>query len=63
MPLLRWLVDGFSPQRLEFDFRLIHAGFVMDKVAEGQTFLRVLRCFQFVLFHQSYILTNLLPLR
>jgi hypothetical protein len=34
MPVVRWLVGDFSPQRPEFDFRLIHAGFVMDKAAE-----------------------------
>jgi hypothetical protein len=63
MPLLRWLVGGFSRKRPEFDFRPVHAGFVMDKVAKGQKFLRVLRCFQFTLFHGRYVLINLLPSR
>jgi len=61
MPLLRRLVGGFSPQRPDFDFRPTRAGFVMDKVVQGQTFLRVLRCFQSMLFRESYLLTNLLP--
>ena len=59
----RWLVGDFSPQRPDFDFRPIHAGFMMDMVAQGQTFLRVLRCFQFMSFHETYKLTNLLPPR
>jgi hypothetical protein len=39
----RRLVDGFSPQRAAFTPRAVHVGFVVDKVAPGQVFLRVVR--------------------
>jgi hypothetical protein len=42
-PWLRSLVTGLSPQRPGFASGAIHVGFVMDKVALGQVFLRVLR--------------------
>jgi hypothetical protein len=43
VPWLRSLVAGLSPRRPGFAPRSIHVGFVMDKVALGQVFLRVLR--------------------
>jgi hypothetical protein len=41
-PWLRSLVAGLSPRRPGFVPGSIHVGFVMDKVALGQVFLRVL---------------------
>jgi hypothetical protein len=43
VPWLRSLVAGLSPQRPGFAPWSIHVGFVVDKVALGQVFLRVLR--------------------
>jgi hypothetical protein len=43
MPWLKWLVTGLSLQRAGFLPKSIHVGFVVDKVALGQVFLRVLR--------------------
>jgi hypothetical protein len=43
VPWLRRLVAGLSPWRPEFTPRSIHVGFVVDKVALGQVFLRVLQ--------------------
>jgi hypothetical protein len=43
VPWLRSLVAGLSPQRPGFAPGSIHLGFVMDKVALGKVFLRVLR--------------------
>jgi hypothetical protein len=40
---LRPLVADLSPQRPGFDASSVHAGFVINKVAVGQAFLRVLR--------------------
>jgi hypothetical protein len=42
MAWLRRLVAGLSPQRPWFAPRSVHAGFVVDSVAFGQVFLRVL---------------------
>jgi hypothetical protein len=41
VPLLRSLVAGLSPWRPRFAPGSIHVGFVVDKVALGQVFLRV----------------------
>ena len=41
MPWVRRLVAALSPRRLGFDPGSVHVGFVVDKVAEGQVFLRV----------------------
>jgi hypothetical protein len=43
VPWLRPLAAGLPPQRPGFDPRSVHVGFVVDKVALGQGFLRVLR--------------------
>jgi hypothetical protein len=43
LPWLRRSVVGLSPQRPGFDSGSVHVEFVMDKVALGQVFLRVLR--------------------
>jgi hypothetical protein len=43
VPWLRRLVAGFSPRRSGFDPGSVHVEFVVDKVALGQVFLRVLR--------------------
>jgi hypothetical protein len=43
MPWLRSLVAGLSPRRPGFAPGSIHVGFVVDKMALGQVFLRVLR--------------------
>jgi hypothetical protein len=43
VPWLRRLVTGLSPRRPGFDPGSVHVGFVVDKVALGQAFPRVLR--------------------
>jgi hypothetical protein len=43
VPWLRRLVAGLSPRRPGFDPLSVHVVFVVDKVALGQAFLRVLR--------------------
>jgi hypothetical protein len=43
VPLLRLLISGLSPRRTRFAPGSVHAGYIMDKVALGQAFLRVLR--------------------
>jgi hypothetical protein len=43
VPWLRRLVAGLSPRRSGFDPGSVHVGFVVDKVALGQVFPRVLR--------------------
>jgi hypothetical protein len=43
VPWIRWLVAGLSPRRPGFAPRSINVGFVVDKVALRQVFLRVLR--------------------
>ena len=43
MQWLRRLVAGLSPQRPGFDPGSVHVGFMVDKVALGHVFLRVLR--------------------
>jgi hypothetical protein len=53
VPLLRWLVAGFSPRRPGFAPRSVHVGFVVDRVAVGQGFSRVLR------FSPVYIIPQL----
>jgi hypothetical protein len=42
--MLRWLLAGHSPRRPGFKPMSVHVGFVVDKVTQGQVFLRVL-CF------------------
>ena len=42
VPWLRRLVAGLSPLRPGFDPGSVHVGFVVDKVALGQVFPRVL---------------------
>jgi hypothetical protein len=42
VPWVRWLVAGLSPRRPGFAPGSVHVGFVVDKVALGQVFLRVL---------------------
>jgi hypothetical protein len=43
VPWLRRLVAGLSPRRPGFDLGSVDVGFVVDKVALGQVFSRVLR--------------------
>jgi hypothetical protein len=43
VPWLRRLVAGLSPRKPGFDPGSVHVGFVVDKVALGQVFPRVLR--------------------
>ena len=43
VPWLRPLVAGLSPRTPGFDPGSVHLGFVVDKVAVGQVFLRILR--------------------
>jgi hypothetical protein len=45
VPWLRRLVIDLSPRRPVFEPGSMHVGFVVDKVALGQVFLRVLRFF------------------
>jgi hypothetical protein len=40
---LRRLVGGLSPRKPGFDPGSVHVGFVVDKMALGQAFLRVLQ--------------------
>jgi hypothetical protein len=56
VPWLRRLVPGFSPQRHGFDPVSVHVGFVMDKVALGQVFLRVVGFPLSVSFHRCSII-------
>jgi hypothetical protein len=42
VPWLRRLVTGLSPHRPGFDPGSVHVGFLVDKVALGQVFPRVL---------------------
>jgi hypothetical protein len=44
VPWLRRLVAGLSPRRPGFDPGSVHVRFVVDKVALGQVFLRVVSC-------------------
>jgi hypothetical protein len=43
VPWLMRLVAGLSTRRPGFDLGSVHVGFVVDKVALGQVFFRVLR--------------------
>jgi hypothetical protein len=43
--LIRWLVAGISSRSLEFAPGSVHVAFVVDKVALGQVFVRVLPFF------------------
>jgi hypothetical protein len=52
-PGLRWLVAGLSQRRPRFAHGSVHVGFVVDKVAPGQVFLRVFGLFLSVLFHRG----------
>jgi hypothetical protein len=51
---LRRLVAGLSHCRPGFSLRSVHVGFVVDKVALGQVFLRDLR-FSSVIIIQSWL--------
>jgi hypothetical protein len=42
VPWLRWLVAGLSPRRPGFHPGSVHVGFVVDNVALGQGFPRIL---------------------
>jgi len=51
-----------SPWRPMFDSKPVHVGFVVDKVVQGEVFLRVLRFSLGSIFPPKlHILTNLLP--
>jgi hypothetical protein len=52
VPWLRRLVAGLSPRRPGFDPGSVHVGFVVDKVALGQIFPRVL-WFSHCQFHST----------
>jgi hypothetical protein len=41
--MAKQLIAGLSPRRSGFDSGSVYVGFVVDKVALGQVFLRVLR--------------------
>jgi len=43
MSEVKWLVMGLSPRKTCFDPRSVHTGFVADKVALAQVYLRLLR--------------------
>jgi hypothetical protein len=51
---LQQLVAGFSLRKTGIDTRLVHVGFVVDKVALAQDFLRVLWFDLSVLFHHCF---------
>jgi hypothetical protein len=44
MPYLRHLVHGLSLQRPGFSVRAVHVGFMVGRVALGQTLPRVRKC-------------------
>jgi hypothetical protein len=43
VPYLGWLATGLTPRTPDFAFDVVHLGFVVEKVAQGQSFPRVLR--------------------
>jgi hypothetical protein len=51
VPRLRRLIAGLSQRRPGFDPGSVHVGFVVDKEALAQIFLRVLRLSLSVAFH------------
>jgi hypothetical protein len=55
VPWLGRLVAGLSPRRPGFDPGSVHVGFVVDKVALGLVFPRVLRFSLSVSFHRCSI--------
>jgi hypothetical protein len=55
VPWLRSLVAGLSPGRPGIAPGSIHVGFVVDKVALGQVFLRVVR-FSLSIYHSTVAL-------
>jgi branched-subunit amino acid transport protein len=63
MPWLEWLVAGLSPRRPGFAARSVHVGFVVDKVALGQVFLRVLRFSPVSIFYHCSIPVYHRPMR
>jgi hypothetical protein len=58
---LRWVVAGLSLQRPGFASRSVHVGFVVDKVALRQVFLRVLRISLSVSFHRGCLYSYMSP--
>jgi hypothetical protein len=57
VPWLKSLIAGLSPRRSRFAPGSIHVGFVVEKVALGQGFLRVLRFSPVnILFHSAVAL-------
>jgi hypothetical protein len=54
VPWLRSLVAGLSPRRPGFAPGSIHMGFVVDKVALGQVFIRILRFFPVYIIPPSF---------
>jgi hypothetical protein len=57
VPCLRSLDSDLSPRRPGFAPGSVHVGFVVDKVALGQVFLRVLR-FSLSVYHSTVALQN-----
>jgi hypothetical protein len=55
VPWFRQLVTGLSPRRPEFDPGSVHVGFVVDKLALGQVFPRVLQFPLSISFHRCCI--------
>jgi hypothetical protein len=41
--MLRHLVFGFSPQSARFSHKIVHVGFLVNKMTVGQDFLLALR--------------------
>jgi len=48
VPFVRRLVAGLSPRRPELNPRSVYLGFMVERVALGQVFLRVLRSFRVI---------------
>ena len=48
VPLFRRLVAGLSPRRPELNPRSVCLGFMVEKVALGQVFFRVIRSFRVI---------------
>jgi hypothetical protein len=54
VPWLKLLVAGLSPLRFGFEPSSVYVGFVVDRVALGQVFLRVLRFPLSISFHHGF---------
>jgi hypothetical protein len=56
MPWLRWLVAGLSLYMPGFSPMLVHVGFVVNRVAQGQVFSLSVSCSFLFIYFQCYII-------